>query len=534
MAVEKKIFARKASGLIRQIGWLDAMFLALASINPGAGALVYFTFLPANYGGCSIPMYILTAALLSTGYVLLYAQFSSAMPRSGGEYMLVSRTFTSLVGFMVNWTLIIASLILIGGSLASLTASFSLIFWHVGLIFKNPVLLLFAVKLWDPEWMFIIGTICILAAFVLMVLPTRFTIKWLIRTFIPLGIAVMILSYILGFLSGPTVFQQNWNKLIEPFGFTTYDGVLALAEQFGLSYNFKNWLPLSIGASFMMFWAYNGAQSASYYAGELKESSKTLPIANLGSLFVAMIVFIIGGFVWPYVEGYKFLASTGYLFQFHLMEWGMLPTEVSFVLFPNLVWTIILFIALLGWSFTLIFMSLFQTSRCMFAWSFDRVVPEGISYVHPKWRTPVVAAALGTAVAWGGLLFSLSPWALWMVSMNYNFILITMMIIIAAAGIFFPFRKKEIFDMAPRWVRFKIGRVPFMSIWSLITLIISAGMLYTTVTIPAVGGYIDLGTFLFVAGLFIAGGIIYAVSRWYRLKKEGVDILMASKEVPPV
>jgi len=534
MTVEKKIFARKASGLVRQIGWLDAMFLALASINPGAGALVYYTFVPSNYAGCSIPMYVITAALLSVGYVLLYAQSSSAMPRSGGEYMLVSRTFTSLVGFMVNWTLIISSLILIGGSLASLTAAFSLIFWHVGLLSKNPTLLLFAVKLWDPEWMFIIGTICILTAFVLMVLPTRFTIKWLIRIFIPLGITVMILSYILGSLSGPNVFQQNWNQLISPYGFTKYDEVLALAEHFGLSYNFKNWFTLSIAASFMMFWAYNGSQSASYFAGELKESSKTLPIATLGSLFVAMLVFTIGGFVWPYVEGYKFLASAGYLFQFHLTEWGMLPTEVSFVLFPNLAWTVVLFIALLGWSFTLIFMALFGSSRCMFAWSFDRVVPDVVSYVHPKWRTPVVAAALGTLVAWVGLLFSLSPWALWMVSMNYNFILITMMVIIASAGILFPFRRKEIFNMAPRWVRFKIGRIPFMSIWSLITLIISAGMLFTTVTVPAVGGYIALGTYLLTAGLFIMGGVLYAVSRWYRLKKEGVDILMASKELPPV
>ena len=534
MTIEKKVFARKASGLIRQIGWIDALFLALASINPGAGALVYFAFPPSNYAGCNIPLYILTAALLSTGYVLLYAQFSSAMPRSGGEYMLVSRTFTSLVGFIVNSTLVVSSLILIGGILASLTAAFSFLFWELGLTFQNPVWVLFAVRLWDWDWMLIIGTIALLIAFVLMVLPTRFTIKWLIRTFIPLGIAVMILSYILGFLSSPEIFQQNWNQLVSPYGFTTYNEVLALAENFGLSYNFQNWLPLSIGASFFMFWAYAGSQSASYYAGEIKESSKTMPIASLGSLFVAMLIFMIGGFVWPHVQGYKFLASAGYLYQFHLNEWGMIPTDVSFVLFPNAVWALILFIALLGWSFTLCFMNLFQNSRCMFAWSFDRIIPDRVSYVHPKWRTPVVAAAIGALIAWGGLLFSLSPWALWMVSMNYNFIFIAVMVIIAAAGIFFPFRQKEIFDMAPRWVRFKIGSIPFMSIWSLITLGISAFMVYTTVTIPAVGGYIDLGTFLLLAGLFIAGGIIYAVSRWYRLKKEGVDILMASKEVPPV
>jgi hypothetical protein len=89
-------------------------------------------------------------------------------------------------------------------------------------------------------------------------------------------------------------------------------------------------------------------------------------------------------------------------------------------------------------------------------------------------------------------------------------------------------------DAAPGWVRFKIGRMPFMSIWSAVTLITSAGMLYTTITTPAVGGFMGLGIWVTTIGLFVLGGIVYAISRWYRQKKEGVDISLASKEIPPV
>lgn len=536
MAVEKKVFARKASGLVRQLGLYDTLMFGLASCGLGIN-VIFFAWIPANYPGANMYLFFTLAVLLSLTYYLVFAQFSSAMPRSGGDYILVSRTFGSAIGFMENWTMVLAAALVIGGMLAAVTAPISSLFWNLGLIYDKPEWLVFAVRLWDPDWMLILGTIACLLIFVLMVLPTRLTVKWLQNIFMTLGIAVIIITWVLGLISGPTVFKQNWNQLVSPYGFTDYGQVLALAEQHGLSYNFGNWLPLSIGASFMAFWACGGGQSASYISGEIKEASKSLVTSILGTLLALFLMYITGSYIWQNVMGYKFLASSGYLFQFHLDEWGMLPPEVmgyGFVLFPNPVWAVITAISTFGFGLFLNWSVVFMTARCLFAWSFDRILPDRVSYVHPEWRTPVVAAAITVILGWVGLLFSLSPWGLWMVNMNANFIGIAMLCIIALAGTVFPYKRKDIFDAAPRWVRFKIRGIPVMSIMSVISFLTCAGMLFTTITMPAVGGFVGLETWVITMGLFALGGIVYAVSRWYRLKKEGVDISLASKEIPPV
>jgi len=536
MAVEKKVFARKASGLVRQLTWYDGLMLGIAGVSLGMMHL-YFAWIPGNYPGSNMYLFFTIAAFFTLTYYLLFAQFSSAMPRSGGDYILVSRTFGSAIGFMENWTKMLAGALVMGGMIAAVTGPISSLFWDLGLIYNNPKWLIFAVRLWDPDWMLILGTIALFLIFALMVLPTKLSVKWLLSIFMALGVAVVLITWLLGFFSSAEVFKQNWNQLVSPYGFTDYDQVPALAEKLGLSYNFKNWLPLTIGASFMAFWAYGGGQSVSYVAGEVKEASKSMLIAILGSLIMTFLLYISGSYIWENVMGYKFLASSGYLFQFHLDEWGMLPPEImgyGFVLFPNPVWAVIQAISAFGWGLFLNWGIVFTMSRCMFAWSFDRILPDRVSYVHPKWRTPVIASAITVILGWGGLLFSLSPWGLWMMNMNANFIMISTLCVIALAGIFFPLKRKDIFDAAPGWVRFKIGRIPFMSIWSAITLITGAGMLYTTITMPAVGGFIGLGTWVTTVGLFVLGGIVYAISRWYRRKKEGVDISLASKEIPPV
>jgi len=43
----------------------------------------------------------------------------------------------------------------------------------------------------------------------------------------------------------------------------------------------------------------------------------------------------------------------------------------------------------------------FYCSRIIFAWSFDRLVPEGISYIHPTLHSPIVAILIITLMTYG-------------------------------------------------------------------------------------------------------------------------------------
>jgi hypothetical protein len=59
-------------------------------------------------------------------------------------------------------------------------------------------------------------------------------------------------------------------------------------------------------------------------------------------------------------------------------------------------------------------------------------------------------------------------------------------------------------------------------------------MIIASFLYPAVGGRIGPGTIGTLMGFVISGIIVFYVARWYRLKKEGIDIGWTFKSVPPI
>src|SRR5919204_4136452 len=106
MAASQDVFIRKSSGLTRQISPRDA--LMYCAQNPGLlYALVYIVWAPAFYPGANMALGVLLVLLIFP-IAGLYWYFSVAMPRSGGEYVYISRTLHPSLGlwasFMISAT----------------------------------------------------------------------------------------------------------------------------------------------------------------------------------------------------------------------------------------------------------------------------------------------------------------------------------------------------------------------------------------------------------------------------------------------
>ena len=170
-------------------------------------------------------------------------------------------------------------------------------------------------------------------------------------------------------------------------------------------------------------------------------------------------------------------------------------------------------------------------SRCMFAWSFDRVLPEKISYVN-RWGSPIIAILIAFVIAEIGLWFS--TYTVIPVYFNWLFAFALVQIIVGVAAVVFPFVKKEIFDVALPYARFKIaGKIPILSVIGIINIVMFGFMAYSMYMVPAIAGPITLTTIASIISVFIGAGVLYGISRWFRLRKEGIDITMAAKEIPP-
>lgn len=533
---EKRLFARKASGLVRSITWFDALALGLACTSNGMARLFYLSY-TASWAGADPQLWVFLGAAFSVGYVWLASMIGGSMPRSGGDYVLTSRVLGPHIGFMSNFLLIMGAAFVIGGMCPLMNGvAISGFFWSLGIIFRKPEWVAFASEVTGPTWILIAGTIAILVTAIIMILPTRFSLRYFTNIMIILAVGTSILLVPISYSVSPQQFAALWDAKVASLGGLTYDQVILAAKDAGLQIRYDLWFSLTMGGSLLSFWMYHGSQIAAYYAGEFKEAAQKIPIANMGALWITWIIHAIAIAAQVHLVGYEWMASAGWMFMYAPQQWGLGFPSLDFMttlIFPNPIYAIVIWIASMGWAITLFLSFMFFCSRCMFAWAFDRIVPEKVAYVSPRWKTPVVSVIIITVIAEIGLVFS-TYFAGIATQLNYNLIICTAWIISGAAGIVYPYKKKEIFEASPKWVKWRIAGVPFFSIWSLITMVIFSLMYYYQLAWPAVGGMITWKTLATIYGVFIIGGILYFGMRWYRLKTEGVDISKAHEEIPPL
>src|SRR3954464_15688425 len=85
-------FARKATGLRREASARDVFIYNTNNQNIGIGVAFMVLLIPPLYAGASMVTAPILAGLLALPMAGVYAYFASAMPRSGGDYVYISRT----------------------------------------------------------------------------------------------------------------------------------------------------------------------------------------------------------------------------------------------------------------------------------------------------------------------------------------------------------------------------------------------------------------------------------------------------------
>jgi APA family basic amino acid/polyamine antiporter len=181
---------------------------------------------------------------------LVYAELISAMPRSGGEYHLVSRLYKPSVGFMSAWVSIIAGF-------AAPCASSSLAF---------GAYLSASIPGVDPT----------LAAVALIVaLTSIYAFSTKLSHGLQNGFTFFKLALIIGFIA------VGFTKLTEP---TTLPAIsewrIALSSPFAISLVFVSY-------------AYSGWSTAAYIAGETKDAAKSIPRALIAATLGVTLLYVL-------------------------------------------------------------------------------------------------------------------------------------------------------------------------------------------------------------------------------------------------
>ena len=506
---------------------MAAFSIAILTVN--LSYLEIPLYWPSSAPGVLIYEALLIGFALFVWQALTYVQCSVAMPRSGGDYVWVSRLLHPSIGFMESFVYNIFLLMLLGLVIRFSGASFGSVVYIGGYLLKNPGLMA-AGQFWSTSLpgIFIVSTLFIVISIVVLELGSRFTARWCTLAFLISMLGFIPVALLVRFT--PSDFISAYNA---QFGsIMNYNAVIATAKQAGYSWPGFTWAG-TVAAVPLAYWALVGYQYSTYFGGEVKSVKSTQTIAIVGSMAFAIIVQSLVMTTITNSIPYDFLGAIAYLFYVHPELYTLpippySPTLIS-LLMPNGLIVFLCFLGVfctyLGWMPA----NFLAISRNIFAWSFDRVVPTRFSDVSPRFRVPVWSAILTGAICELGVIITMvSPGLL--AAFNYLWAACITSVLVGLSAILLPLRQPHVFESSP--LKIKIGPVPFVSVCGAITVIVFGWMMYQLETAPIGGSPLTEYGFIGLACTIVLGFVIYYSARRYH-RTRGIDIEASFKEIPP-
>jgi basic amino acid/polyamine antiporter, APA family len=480
----------------------------------------------ANMMLASIIVAVLTVPTIGVTETLM----TIAYPRSGGEYIWISRVFHPGLGFAAGVQYLMAQPSTVGMFSATLS-SFVLasVFSTIGLMTNNPGLMAVGSTLGTPNMIFILGATITIIATLVMIAPLRVFSIYQYVGFIASIIGIAILFYLLG-ANTTGSFALGFDR----YSSVPFEQLVATANQNGAS------VPtgFSMGATFLalpylIWWATTYWNI--YPAGEAKSPAKSMVVAGLGGMVLFWIIMIVGGILYYNVIPYQSAYSMTFLYYkgAAVLPAGMYPSpQLLAVFLTSNVWLVGILVIMFFVGFVYVWPGWWMVfSRAIFAYSFDRVLPTKLSEVNERTHTPIWAILLCTVLsfvfifwcAYGPYFWAVTHFTLWACSTGF--------IPAMLAGAVFPYRKKEWFQASPKIVQTKILGIPLLTISGLLG---AAVLIFQVAQTFIVDWALPEGRFGvgLEIGVWIAAFIIYYASKYYHLSK-GIDITKAFKEIPP-
>ncbi len=457
---EVTLFVRKASGLVRAWSTFDAFIYATFSINLITLGLYIFSY--CYYFEGNLATAVVIGGAFTIFEVIVYASLISAMPRAGGDYVWQSRILGRGIGFLLavtGWWFILWLWVPLYGQMLVYT-------------FFTPILAIVGAKdaaLWftNTSTGLLVGC---LAVCLIVFIYIAVGMKWYARVqkfcFFG-GMIGLFIVFLLLLFGNQQTFITNLNifaaKYFGANGGDLYQATLAAGEAAGTVA-----APLSnfaIGASmalipmivFFNLWPnwgstlYGEVRGANDYKRNFwGMASAVIVTAVLALIFFALINKSIGwdfynkanGAFWNYTWGYTEEAP-------QLPFW---PYPVLFAAFmsqsPAVHFIVVLLMSLwwFGWSGT-VFLS---STRVIFAAAFDRMLPEWVSAVEPRTRTPINALLLMVIPSVIiSILYSFNIWDFQTLALDATLVIAVTFLGTTVAAVVLPWRQKEIFEGSP-------------------------------------------------------------------------------------
>jgi APA family basic amino acid/polyamine antiporter len=515
--------------MVRSLSAFDLFNLSYGQIMPAVGIVFIVSLSPFAFPQSNMFLaFLIAIPLVGLGPALLYSMLGASMPRTGGDYVYVSRVIHPALGFMTNWlfTVTVISFIADAGFVFP-SSALNVFIATIGQLTGNQSLVTNSSWFSTSSGELVTGTLLIIGVTVLMILGRP------VWNFMKVLFFIVMIGTFVNIIFMLTVnnatFISAFNSHFAAQGIT-YNGVIQTATKNGFK---SGWtIPGTIGGLVYAMAGLIGFNFASYSAGEAKAARKSMPLSIVGSLVIGGLIFAAWAYAIYSVFGYNFFSAANYLASCCSSSALPIPASVNslFTLIPQN--GIIEILGALGFGLAWIWLTptdFIPVVRNMFAWSFDRVGPQRLADINPRFQSPVKAVVLTSII--GEILLILFIYTSFAVAFANTTILLNLVFFITSfAGILLPYRAKAIFEQSPSWVKTKIGGIPAITLVGVFSAIVESILLYGSFTNSFIGG--APVSYPIAAGLAVAGIVIYYIAKAYR-KSKGLDLSLVFKEIPP-
>ena len=539
------IFLRKATGLLREVSLLDAFIMNTFGMNIAVGAVFLFLQAPVDFPQGSLLLAVILGTLLMAFTLLwVYSTFAAAMPRSGGDYVFVSRALHPFLGWLLGWSqgmwLIFfwigfnawfALTFAVPVALSTIGAATGQDGW---IALSNNLLASFPVLgITTQWWVLLIGALINIGFAALLILGGQSFWRWQKVFFLFAGGSI-VLAFALLLFDGGNI-QQAWNAFAAQHKGLPFNQVIPTAV--------KNGYTLPGGFSWsdtllMLPWVFfvvGYAQGSAQIGGEVKRASRNQYLAMVGGVLVngAMLALLV--IVFSQAVGIQWIGSVGFLAGNNpalLNLPGNLSPSFNFIvslLTGNVLVPLIIGIGFIFWALMGTPLSELQATRYMLAWAMDRMVPSQLGDVHERFHSPVKPIIFCTVT---GILALIALVTIPQASLLGALLAqIGAFILVSIAGIVFPFRLRHVWEAAGGH---KIFGIPSVTLAGIGGVLVLGGLMLLFIfnsTINSTFGVTARLSLSFMIGVVVLG-ILWYIGAYLVNRRQGIDLSLTYREIP--
>jgi amino acid transporter len=531
---ETGMFVRNATGLVREVKPWQAMAINyITGAAPFVIGIALFGALSGFPGGNFLLAAVLTIPL-ALSVVYAFGFMTAAMPRSGGDYVIVSRTLHPALGT-------------ISAACISLSSFLSIAFEGIALVTLGVVPALIVVGLvggharlvsWghtvasSHNWQFAIGTVGIVIAGIAVGAGWTWAKRFMF-TLLGFSMFGLIIATLIALFAGKGSFIHHFNTFAQPYTHNpdTYHSTIAAAQKNGVNvhpaFSFTKTIPVIAviaGISIYAYWS-------TFFAGELRQGNSMKTANRMGAASVLILIsVIVFAAIFFYSFGKPFLTAA---------NGGGLPSELgtsaayfflSAAYVNNTAFAIFMVLTFVLFWPVIIAETMLQPPRTMFAWSFDGIAPKAVAKVTRR-GVPLIATVITLAGA-----IAAYAWAVYIAKNFFQVIVYATLaqlithVLIGVSAISFPYRRKPLYQASVS--NKELAGIPLTVFAGIGAILTSVFLYWAFFHYPFFGLQAKQNIIYWVGGAVAFGLLWYIGARLVR-RQAGIDIDRVYAEIPP-